>query len=70
MKHGTTNAYSNLGCRSECKAANTEHARRGREARGLSDATADHGMLSDLLHELFPDGLTDDAPRRKAKQAA
>jgi hypothetical protein len=27
---------------------------------------ADEELLSDLLHELFPDGLTDDCPARRA----
>jgi hypothetical protein len=27
-------------------------------------------LLSDLLHELFPDGLTDDCPARRAKATA
>lgn len=30
----------------------------------------DRALISDLLHELFPEGLTDDAPIRKAKIVA
>jgi hypothetical protein len=62
LKHGTENAYKNRGCRCElCLAARRED----RRAPGV-----DHGLIADLLNELFPFGLTDDCPARRQQQAA
>jgi hypothetical protein len=79
MTHGTLHAYNNRGCRCEkCRAAKAASMReykarkRGEPvalARG-SYAQVDQDLLSDLLHELFPDGLTDDCPARRAKATA
>jgi hypothetical protein len=77
MRHGTVYAYRE-GCRCEaCRAAHAAARRdynerkRGEpvEARG-SYSKDDRDFLSDLLHELFPDGLTDDCPARRAKATA
>lgn len=49
-----------------------EARRRGyaRTRRGRGTVHVDRAFLSDLLNELFPDGLTDDCPARRAKVAA
>jgi hypothetical protein len=74
VRHGTTHAYSARGCRCEaCRAAHAA-AQRAFKARKRGEAVPERSprdpiseeLLSDLLHELFPDGLTDDCPARKA----
>jgi hypothetical protein len=78
VKHGTAHAYRTACCRCEtCREAHAETQRRYRErrygprtpARG-SYSKVDQEFLSDLLHELFPDGLTDDCPARRGKVTA
>jgi cytidine deaminase len=67
-RHGTVGGYTNHGCRcGECRAAMSEYLRRRR--CGLSEPV-DREALKDLLHELFPDGLTDDCPARRRKAVA
>jgi hypothetical protein len=77
MRHGTQYGYG-IGCRcSACRGANAAAQRRYQErkrggpvpVRGPSDRFGED-LLSDLLHELFPDGLTDDCPARRAKATA
>jgi hypothetical protein len=78
MRHGTAYAYRKGGCR--CEACRAEHAAKQREwkerkygapvrPRGPVDRFGED-LLSDLLHELFPDGLTDDCPARRGKATA
>jgi hypothetical protein len=78
MTHGTLNAYNNRGCRCErCRTAKAE-AQRSYKARKRGEPVCVRGpidrlgedLLSDLLHELFPDGLTDDCPARRARATA
>jgi hypothetical protein len=75
MKHGTTYAYRTRRCRCElCREAHSASMRdyKARKRGGPpalprgSYAKVDEEFLSDLLHELFPDGLTDDCPARRA----
>jgi hypothetical protein len=73
MTHGTAYAYRKAGCR--CETCREAHARTQREwkerkyGRSVSSRgylRVDREALSDLLHELCPDGLTDDCPARRA----
>jgi hypothetical protein len=58
VRHGTTYSYDVRACRcEECREA---------KAYARGNVKVDEKLLSDLLHELFPDGLTDDCPARKA----
>jgi hypothetical protein len=73
MKHGTTYAYRTRRCRCElCREAHSARSVRKARKRGgpVRAPTVRQGpieeFLSDLLHELFPDGLTDDCPARRA----
>jgi hypothetical protein len=61
LTHGTMNAYNNRGCRCDaCRAAK-------RELRKPADpATTSHELLMEVLQDMFPLGLTDDCPARKA----
>lgn len=65
MVHGTVSGYSHGGCRCDaCRSAMREYHRRHRRGeRGSFDPLED--ALSDLLHELFPNGLTPDCPRAR-----
>jgi hypothetical protein len=67
MKHGTLTGYTTHACRcEECRAAmRAYHVR-----RGAGPLEVDRDLICDLLHELFPDGLTDDCPARRAKATA
>jgi hypothetical protein len=66
MRHGTLTGYMNHGCRcEECRSAGRAYFQQ-RRAR----PQVDEDLLSDLLHELFPDGLTDDCPARRARATA
>jgi hypothetical protein len=78
MTHGTAYAYRKGRCRCEkCREAHAAAQRAWKErtrgepvrTRGPSDPMSE-ALLSDLLNELFPDGLTDDCPARQAKAAA
>ncbi len=61
MNHGTITGYATLRCRcTECKQAGRNY---NAERRG--NPIVDENRLSDLLHELFPDGLTDECPVRQ-----
>jgi hypothetical protein len=73
VKHGTAYAYRHGGCRCDtCREAHaaTQRAYKERKRgdrpvrRGPMDRFGED-MLSDLLHELCPDGLTDDCPARR-----
>jgi hypothetical protein len=64
MKHGTMYAYNKLGCRCDaCKQARRDLYHGGRH--GPQDAVATE-LLTEILQEMFPLGLTDDCPARKA----
>jgi hypothetical protein len=70
MEHGTMNAYANWRCRcDECRKAMREYARarRARARRAGRAVERDRDLVGDLLHELFPEGLTDDCPARLAR---
>jgi hypothetical protein len=62
-EHGTPYQYRR-GCRcDECREANI---RAMRDYRATPDPPKiDRGQLSDLLNDLFPDGMTDDCPIRR-----
>lgn len=65
MKHGTLTGYDR-GCRCEaCRHTQSDYA-----AARNAGLRVDHKLLGDLLHELFPDGLTDDCPARRQKATA
>lgn len=67
MIHGTRSTYVNHGCRcDECKAANAARSRAIYHGERLAPLHADEARFADLLHELAPDGLTDDCPARRA----
>lgn len=66
-RHGTVGGYTNDGCRCvECTRAMREYNQRRMYGAG-GPAPVDRKALSDLLNELFPDGLTDDCPAARAK---
>lgn len=59
-QHGTTSRYT-TGCRcTKCRQAARDYQR---ERRRIAEPDPDE--LSNLLHELFPLGLTDDCPARQ-----
>lgn len=65
MIHGTYSTYHNHKCRCDkCKAAAAGYAR-ARYQRNRP-VPFDRDAIADLLHELAPDGLTDDCPARRA----
>lgn len=66
--HGTISRY-NRGCRCPaCSAANTDYNRTYRQRRRGGDMIpVDRALLADLLNEWFPDGLTIDSPRARAR---
>jgi hypothetical protein len=73
VRHGTTYAYRTRRCRCEkCREAHAaaqrawKERKRGEPVVRRPTYTVDEELLSDLLHELFPDGLTDDCPARRA----
>lgn len=71
FKHGRS-AYLHRGCRCDvcvgaARAYERDRKRTARE-RGRETATP-HQELADLLQELFPLGLTDDCPARRALAA-
>jgi queuine/archaeosine tRNA-ribosyltransferase len=67
MKHGKYSTYTNHRCRCEaCRRANREHSAHLRKGDGTRHL---HTEFAHLLHELFPLGLTDDCPARKANAA-
>jgi hypothetical protein len=67
--HGTLTGYTR-GCRcGECRRAIREYQRRHRFGHRGAEAEIDTEALSDLLNELFPLGLTDECPARRAMAA-
>lgn len=74
INHGTQSGYVNGKCRCErCRVAHRTYQagyRRRNPRQRDSEYLRSYEAMRDLLHELFPDGLTDDAPNRRAKQAA
>lgn len=80
IRHGTLSGYFKRGCRcKECRVACRDYSRRRRELGYKSEGRprkyervveVDRDMLSDLLNELFPYGLTDEAPLARRKAAA
>lgn len=69
-EHGTLANYRR-GCRCpECRASNVENYRKyTATARGGGLVSVDRDVLSDLLNEIFPLGLTDDCPARRRAAA-
>lgn len=69
MNHGTIGAYTSGKCRcDDCRRAMTDYHREHRG--GPADPTGWREAFADLLHELFPNGLTDDCPARRGGTAA
>jgi hypothetical protein len=65
--HGTPARYFHHGCRcDQCHKAACEY-NRDRLGHGVK---VDKAAMRDLLHELFPLGLTDDCPARQSLQQA
>lgn len=66
VEHGTVSGYAHHGCRCDaCGSAMREYSRRRRYGDDGVEIYVDRDALSDLLHELFPLGLTDDCPARR-----
>jgi hypothetical protein len=74
MKHGTVHSYKRYGCRcDECTHANRAYKRewRARHSNGdTAEIAAQREAFADLLHELFPFGLSEDAPCRRKQAVA
>jgi hypothetical protein len=67
--HGTKRRYD-TGCRClDCGAANRTYQRTYRE-RQTRLIAVNRPLLAEALNEMFPEGLTDDCPRARARQAA
>jgi hypothetical protein len=72
---GTQSGYRG-GCRcDDCRRANRDYGREWyRRRRGVTGRATDsdgrNEAFGDLLHELFPFGLTDDCPARRQRVAA
>jgi hypothetical protein len=66
--HGTIGRYTK-GCRClACSEAGREYTRTYRRSRRGGDLIlVDRELLADLLNEWFPDGLTIDSPRARAR---
>lgn len=79
IRHGTLTAYTNQRCRcDDCRRAMRDYCgerRARRRGAGIAAPVAPvapplgydiyERALGDLLHELAPDGLTDDCPARR-----
>lgn len=65
--HGTLTRYTWHGCRCEdCRGAMRDYNRDRRTGfGGHARLTPDEEAISDLLNELFPEGLTDSCPARQ-----
>lgn len=70
-RHGTPAAY-NKGCRCQpCRDAKAESRQRCRDRKHRPDTVPhDREALRDLLHDLFPDGMTSPEERRRHKEPA
>jgi bisphosphoglycerate-dependent phosphoglycerate mutase len=67
MRHGTLAGYNKHRCRCEfCRNAWNTYQRSYQNAT----PTVDRALMSDLLHELFPNGMTSDAPLARAHREA
>lgn len=68
IRHGTLTGYATDKCRcDDCRAASRSYQQARRTGSSFDPETTK--LFSDLLHELFPDGLTDDCPVRRAQRA-
>jgi hypothetical protein len=66
MRHGIVHSYDK-GCRCvPCSNAKSDYA----AARAQGVHRVDRELLAELLHELFPHGLTDDCPARRERRIA
>jgi hypothetical protein len=68
IPHGTVNSYRRRLCRCpECRNAWREYQAEYRDRTGYRRLHVDRSGLADLLDELFPEGLTADSPRGRAR---
>lgn len=68
-RHGTLTGYCVTKCRcDECRAAMRDYQRARRDGLEWHSSDPDYEAMRDLLLELAPDGLTDDAPIRRARR--
>lgn len=70
LVHGTPAGFSYYGCRCDaCGEAYRAYCRARYKRRVGERVQVDQDALADLLHELAPDGLTEDCPARKKPAA-